>query len=153
MDIKELKERERGRGVRPKAPEFKDEDEAVMNSKTQSDLQKIILAATANQGTDKRFWETDTGKAVIIKVTSDDVMDMTSNLTPTQVFALKRLLFWYSITGNERIAVYYISHIKLSKSITQRPISLLEGLFRMSDSIPMEISGRMARAKQMVMGR
>ncbi len=121
--------------------------------KVKADLSKILEAAKPN-GSDKTYLDLETAKAVMEKVTQEKNLQSTTNINRTERWELIKLRVAYHYSGNPVLLIIADSHMKLNRSLTFEPVSVLRGLFGLTQ-IPDsgDNPGRWGRLKQFVGGR
>jgi hypothetical protein len=130
------------------------------NTKSLKDQEKAaqdiaaLLAAAKPAGVDKTYLDLETTKAIMEKVTQDKNLPSTTNINRTERWELIKLRIAYHYSGNPVLLIIADSHMKLNRSLTYEPISVLKGLFGMT-GIPDsgDNPGRWGRLKQFVGGR
>jgi hypothetical protein len=112
-----------------------------------------ILEASKPKDTAANIYDLETTKAVMEKVFQDAVLESTSNLTRHERDELVQGYLYYYYTRNPALLVYMISFLKMSRSLTDKIINMLESLFNLPRIAEEEHTGRWGRFKQFVGGR
>lgn len=136
-------------GIQTKKLEIKIQDP----TKVSADFAKLLEAAKP-PGVDKTYLDLETAKAVMEKVTQEKNLQSTTNINRTERWELIKLRVAYHYSGNPVLLIIADSHMKLNRSLTFEPISVLRGLFGLTQ-IPDrgDNVGKWGRLKQFVGGR